>query len=274
MVADIQDREIAVNAAMGVDVIVHLAANTGVQPSVKNPALDLTSNVVGTFNYLEAARKCGARTFVFASSGAPTGLAPPPITENAVCRPISPYGASKLAGEAYCSAYYHSYGLKTVALRFSNVYGPLSEQKDSVVAKFCRQAIEGDTWVINGDGTQTRDFIFNGDLVDAIVRAAFFDQGGELFQISTGRETSIHELAAMMSELIFEIMGIKVSMRSAKPLKGDMPRNFADNRKARERLGWVPQHDLETGLRKTLLWFAREAAPAAMASSAPAGRSR
>jgi UDP-glucose 4-epimerase len=261
VVADVRHVTTAFRATAGADIIVHLAANTGVQPSLLDPTLDLGSNVVGTFNYLEAARRFDVRTFVFASSGAPTGTASPPITEDSICRPISPYGASKLAGEAYCSAYYHSFGLNTIALRFSNVYGPLSEQKDSVVAKFFRQALNGQSWVINGDGSQTRDFIFNKDLVDAIIRAALSSCGGELFQISTGKETSIHDLATIMARLIAELTGIEVSIRSSVPLRGDMLRNYAENRKARDVLGWTPRYDLEAGLRETLLWFAQRSAP-------------
>ena len=134
--ADIADSELARQAAVGVDVIVHLAANTGVAPSVANPRADCLTNVIGTLNYLEASREAGVRRFVFASSGAPVGDCVPPIHEELPAHPVSPSGASKLAGEAYCSAYKRSFGIDTVALRFGNCYGLYSSHKSSVVARW------------------------------------------------------------------------------------------------------------------------------------------
>src|SRR5262249_16844775 len=154
------------------------------------------NNVVGTLNYLEACRRLGVRRFVFASSGAPIGDCEPPLHEEMPGHPVSPYGASKLAGEAYCSAYRHSFGIETVALRFGNCYGPLSSHKNSVVAKFIRQALAGQPWEIFGDGCQTRDFIYVQDVTDAIIRAATVEGiGGEVFQIATNSETTVLELA-------------------------------------------------------------------------------
>jgi UDP-glucose 4-epimerase len=169
---DILDAELALKACQGFDVIVHLAANTGVAPSVENPRMDCETNVIGTLNYLEAARQCNVARFVFASSGAPAGEVEPPIHEELPPHPVSPYGASKLAGEGYCSAYYRTFGVETVCLRFGNVYGPLSGKKDSVVAKFIKRAMAGEALEIYGNGTQTRDFIYIDDLTDAIYNAA------------------------------------------------------------------------------------------------------
>ena len=135
---DVRDYDTCSQCCIGIDIIVHLAANTGVGPSVENPRLDMEANVIGTFNMLEAARKNNIGKFIFASSGAPIGEVDPPIHEEKVPRPVSPYGASKLAGEGYCSAYYRTFGIKTIALRFGNVYGPLSKHKNSVVAKFIK----------------------------------------------------------------------------------------------------------------------------------------
>src|SRR5262249_25866544 len=191
IVGDIGDADLAVRASAGMDVIVHLAANTGVGPSVADPRSDCFSNVVGTLNYLEACRTSGVERFVFASSGAPVGNCEPPIHEELPAHPVSPYGASKLAGEAYCSAYRHSFGVDTVALRFGNCYGPLSTLKGSVVAKFIREAFSGEPWEIYGDGHQTRDFIFVDDIIDAIIRSATAEGvGGEIFQIATNTETT------------------------------------------------------------------------------------
>ena len=182
IVADIGDSQIAQQLAADVDVIVHLAANTGVGPSVEDPRSDCVTNVIGTFNYLEAARLNGVERFVFASSGAPVGEVEPPIHEELAPHPVSPYGASKLAGEGYCSAYYRSFQVNTVALRFGNVYGPGSMHKSSVVAKFIRLAMAGETLEIYGDGSQTRDFIYIDDLVEALMLAATrAGVGGEVF---------------------------------------------------------------------------------------------
>lgn len=259
--ADIRDAEAAMQAVAGADVIVHLAANTGVQPSIQNPVLDMESNVIGIVNYLEAARQNGVDSFVFASSSAPIGRAEPPITETAACRPISPYGASKMAGEAYCSAYNGSFGLKTVALRFSNVYGPLSLRKGSVVALFIRQALEGKPWTLNGDGTQTRDFIHIDDIVSALITAADSSHGGEIYQISTQTETSVAEIATMLGG-IFEKHGIETSTQFGPPLNADVARSYADITKARTKLGWNPSRDLQEGLEETVAWFLEEQAKA------------
>ena len=131
----------------------------------------MEANVFGTFNMLEASRQQKVKRFVFASSGAPIGEVEPPIHEEKAPRPVSPYGASKLAGEGYCSVYYRTFALKTVSLRFGNVYGPRSKHKNSVVAKFFKQAIVGETLEIYGDGNQTRDFIYIDDLIQAICLA-------------------------------------------------------------------------------------------------------
>jgi len=259
--ADIRDASTAMQAAAGADVIVHLAANTGVQPSLRDPVMDMECNVVGLVNYLEAARHNGVGSFVFASSSAPIGRAEPPVTEKTVCRPISPYGASKLAGEAYCSAYHGSYGLKTVALRFSNVYGPLSVRKGSVVALFIRQALAGEPWIINGDGTQTRDFIHIDDIVSALVAAAHSPHGGEVYQISTQVETSVASMAAMLSDILRREGGIETTTTFGPPLQADVMRSWADITKARQVLGWRPGRELREGLEETVRWFLEKYQP-------------
>ena len=174
---------------------------------------------------LEVARAGGVRSFVLASSGAPIGEATPPLNEKAVCRPISPYGASKLAGEAYLSAYIGSYELNTVALRSSNVYGPFSRRKGSVVAKFLRQAMAGEPWILNGGGEQMRDFIYSEDIAHTIIKAANLTSGAELFQIATGVETSVLKLANMLSRLIEAQIGSRPKMEAGTPLIGDVARH-------------------------------------------------
>ncbi|MBW2609878.1 MAG: NAD-dependent epimerase/dehydratase family protein [Deltaproteobacteria bacterium] len=256
IVGDILDNKIALRAAVGVDVIVHLAASTGVGPSVEDPRSDCMNNVIGTLNYLEAARTNGIGRFIFASSGAPVGECQPPIHEELAPHPVSPYGAGKLAGEAYCSAYYRTFGIETVALRFGNVYGPGSCQKDSVVARFIRRATHGETLEIYGDGSQTRDFIYIDDLTRAIRSAATVDEiGGEVFQIATNAETTVAELVDKLIPFLADqgINNIQVSHKA--PRMGDVLRNFSDTSKAREILGWGAEVKIEEGLKLTVEWF-------------------
>jgi UDP-glucose 4-epimerase len=257
VVGDILDEELALKATEGADVIVHLAANTGVMPSIEDPRTDCMSNVVGTLNYLEAARHNGVGRFVFASSGGTTiGEAEPPIHEEMVPHPVSPYGASKLAGEGYCSAYYRTFGIDTVALRFGNVYGPLSGHKNSVVARFIKRASSGETLEIYGDGSQTRDFIYVGDLIRAVRLAATVEGvGGEIFQIATSAETTVQELVDRLLPVL-AASGIKdVGVHNTEARRGEVRRNYADTSKAERMLGWRAEVDLDEGLHRTVEWF-------------------
>jgi len=258
VVGDVRDRQAVDAAASGADVIVHLAARTGVIPSVQDPLGDCETNVIGTLNCLEAARHRSVSRFVFASSGAPIGNREPPLHEEMAPRPVSPYGASKLAGEGYCSAYHGSYGLGTVALRFSNVYGPLSGKKESVVARFVRQALDGEPLVVYGDGSQTRDYLYVGDLVRCIVAAGRSSLGGELFQVATGKETPLNELLdALAGTLASE--GVPQPEIVREPARsGEVLRSGADISKVARALGWAPETSLGEGLRHTVRWFVRE----------------
>jgi UDP-glucose 4-epimerase len=248
------------------DAVVHLAANTGVGPSVENPRADMESNVIGIFNMLEAARTYKVDKFVFASSGAPIGEVEPPIHEEKAPRPVSPYGASKLAGEGYCSSYFRTFGVKTVSLRFGNVYGPRSKHKNSVVAKFFKQALAGETLEIYGDGNQTRDFIYIDDLIQAICLAvnpmpkvsrdlSHVSPYGEVFQIATHKETTVNEITEEIKVLVERQTGKKVVVKYGEARLGDVKRNFSDISKAKRLLGFEPVFDLPKGLMKTLEYF-------------------
>jgi UDP-glucose 4-epimerase len=256
IVGDIRDGRLATSVCRGMDAVVHLAANTGVIPSIEDPISDCITNVIGTVNYLEAARLNGVKRFIFASSGAPLGEQRPPIHEEMVARPISPYGASKLSGEAYCSAYYGSYGLETVVLRFGNVYGPYSNRKGSVVAKFIKHIMASEPLPVYGDGNQTRDFIFVEDLVNAAVLALEkSDLGGQVFQIATHKEHTVGEVAEELNGLARKHLGRVSPIVYEKERKGEVRRNFSNIGKAKRMLGFEPKHDLKTGLEKTFLWF-------------------
>jgi UDP-glucose 4-epimerase len=180
----------------------------------------------------------------------------PPIHEEIPPHPVSPYGASKLAGEAYCSAYYRSFGIDTVALRFGNVYGPGSLHKNSVVARFIRQAMAGEELEIFGDGAQTRDFIYIDDLIEALVLAASKDDiGGEIFQIATSNETTLNELLAHLIDALNEAGLPTPVVRNTEKRLGDVMRNFSDTSKAMRYLGWQSKTSLAEGLRETISYF-------------------
>ena len=259
VIGDILDEQLALKVSHGCDIIIHFAANTGVGPSVQNPRADMLVNVVGVFNYLEAARINKIPQFIFASSGAPAGEVDPPIHEELPLHPASPYGASKLAGEGYCSAYKQTFGINTVALRFGNVYGPGSIHKFSVVAKFIRRALEGETLKIYGDGTQTRDFIYIEDVIEAIICAAnATDIGGEVFQIASNLETTIGEMVERLLSILKEYGVHNIRAVNGETRLGDVRRNFSDISKARSCLGWKPRFDLDDGLRRTVAYFLNE----------------
>jgi UDP-glucose 4-epimerase len=248
---DILDFDAMSRAIAGHNAIVHLAAHTRVRESIENPQENLMVNSTGTFNVLEAARKQGVDKFVFASSNAAVGEQKPPINESMIPRPLSPYGAVKLYGEALCSAYYHCYGLKSVSLRFANAYGLYSEHKTSVIPKFLRRLRKGKALEIYGDGNQTRDFVHAQDICRAIELILTHNNGGsnlwgEVFQIATGEETSIINLAKMLIDFTNSPEHL---ITFTSPIKGEIRKNFSDITKAKKILGFSPQMNLETQLK-------------------------
>ena len=251
---DIRSMSAVKQACKGVHAVVHLAAHAGVVPSVENPFYDAEVNVSGTLNLLEASRKAGVERFVFDSSNAPLGVQSPPMNEDKAPRPLSPYGASKLAGEGYCSAFWGSYGLKTVVLRFSNAYGPWSMHKASVVARFIKDGMSRGTFTIYGDGSQTRDFIYSEDISRAIVgvlESRSPDICGETFHLGTGQETRVRDLA----EIIKGLFGGNVETVFEPERAGEIKRNYSDIGKAGKVLGFSPSVSLEDGVKKVFDWF-------------------
>jgi UDP-glucose 4-epimerase len=256
---DVRDVDALTRAARGCEVVFHLAAGTGVLPSVEDPFADFDLNARGTLAALWAAREAGAGRVVFSSSNAPLGAGAYPASEEKPVAPLSPYGASKATGEAYCSAFHGAYGLDAVAVRFSNAYGPRSAHKGNVIPLFIRRLLDGDELVIYGDGTQTRDFVFVTDLADGLLRAAEADGvGGEIFQLASGVETSVNELVSLLGE----IAGREPAVRREPPRAGEILRNYSLVEKARERLGFAPAVALGDGLRRTYEWFSSLAAAA------------
>jgi UDP-glucose 4-epimerase len=251
---DIRDRELVDRLMKRVDAVVHLAADTRVMDSIEDPDYNFDVNVNGTYNLLRSARAAGVERFVFASTGgAILGDVTPPVHEGMVPRPISPYGASKLAAEGYCSAFAGSYGMKTVSLRFSNVYGPRSWRKGSVVAHFFKSVLMGDQVVVYGDGRQTRDFVHVSDICGAIRSSLSLNEGGQVFQLGTGAETSVNALLEEIRRCIGA--GYSVDVRHAPARRGEILRNFCDISHARKALTYAPRVGLKEGLEKTWLWF-------------------
>jgi UDP-glucose 4-epimerase len=247
---DVLDAAALAEAAVGCTHVVHLAAQAGVPTSVADPVRDCELNVRGTLNALMAARDVGVEGFVFASSNAPLGEIEPPAHEGMVPRPTSPYGASKLAGEAYCSAFAGSYGVPAAVLRFSNVYGPFSYHKGSVVAAFCKRAMAGEPLVVYGDGKQTRDFVFVEDLARGIGAALAHGGAGVVAHLGSGTETTVLEVARLVSDRLGEV---PVEHHPART--GDVERSSSDISRARELFGYAPRVSLEEGLDRTAAWF-------------------
>ncbi len=237
------------------ELIFHLAARN-IVVSTRNPREDFETNIGGTLNVLLAARAAGGRRVVYTSStsvyGNPRYL---PINEDDPLSRLTPYAVSKLGGENYCMAFYESYGLPTTAVRYSNIFGPGQDPANpycGVVAKFLESLLADRSPVIHGDGNQTRDFTFIDDAVEATVLAGTSDRAlGEVFNVGSGVETRVNELAAVL---------IRLTGARATPAHKDrrdvdnIRRRVVNIEKARRALRWIPEVTLEEGLRRTVEW--------------------
>jgi len=248
---DLRSRDDLRAALEGQDAVVHLAADTRVMDSIEDPANNFENNVLGTFNLLELCRELGVPRVVAASTGgAILGDVPPPVHEEMAPQPTSPYGASKLMLEGYLSAYASSYGVSGCALRFSNIYGPRSFHKGSVVAHFFKRVLSGEPLVVYGDGSQTRDYLYAGDLVEGI-RSAVEGSAEGAFQLGTGRGTTLNELLDTMRT----VTGRDLDVRYEDFRAGEVRDTWCQIDKARQALGFDPRTGLEDGLRQTWEWF-------------------
>jgi UDP-glucose 4-epimerase len=250
---DVRDVDALTAACAGRDTVFHLAAGAGVVDSIENPLGNFDVNARGTLVALWAAKQAGAERFVFSSSNAPLGDNAYPASEDKPVAPLSPYGAGKATGEAYCSAFHGAYGMNAVAVRFSNAYGPRSAGKTNVIPLFIRRILAGEPLTIYGDGTQTRDFVYVTDLANGLIRAATTPgAGGEIFQLASGVETSLNGLVEMLED----VSGRTIEVLHEPPRAGEIQRNYSLVDKARERLGYAPDVPLADGLRRTWDWFA------------------
>ena len=248
---DILDKDTLNNACENKDAIVHLAAHTQVVKSVKKPIDALNININGTINVLECARLNKIKNVIIASSNAAVGETIPPIDEKILAEPISPYGASKLCGEALGSAYANCYGITVTALRFANAYGLYSEHKTSVIAKMLKDIINGNDLIIYGDGEQTRDFINAADIAYAIWLALNRKGGFELFQVASGKELSINKLV----EIICSVTETNLTIVHPPERIGEIKRNFSNIDKINKVLGFEPKIELEEGIRNLYQHF-------------------
>lgn len=250
----ITDLDLLKDAFSGSDTVFHQAAIPSVQRSVDNPIASNEANVEGTLKVLIAARDCGVRKLVYASSSSAYGDTPIlPKREDMKPNPKSPYAISKLAGEYYCRVFSDVYGLKTACLRYFNVFGPRQNpesQYAAVIPRFITRILANKAPVIYGDGQQTRDFTFVKDVVKANILAGKAEAEG-VFNIACGKRISLNELAGR----IMEIAGHRVETIYDKPRAGDIKDSLADITAAREALGYYPDYDMNSGLEETIKWF-------------------
>jgi len=234
------------------DTVVHLAARAGVRPSLEQPALYQRVNVEGTAVLLEAARRHGAGRFVFASSSSVYGAASrvPFSEDDPVRAPISPYAASKIAGEALCHVYSHLYGLRIMCLRFFTVYGP-RQRPDLAIRKFAEAIAAGRPIPVFGDGSTGRDYTYIDDIVAGILAAIGYEAPFEVFNLGNSSPVLLRDMIATLER----ILGRKAIIDRQPLQPGDVPITYADISRARRLLGWSPQTPLETGIRRMVQWM-------------------
>jgi len=253
--ADIRNRQSLekVFEDSGFQCIVHLAARAGVRPSLQQPSLYAETNIEGTLNLLELARSHGIKQFVFGSSSSVYGInAKLPFSEDDPIRqPISPYAATKAAGELLCHTYSHLYGIRCVCLRFFTVYGP-RQRPDLAIHKFARLINEGKPIPVFGDGSTRRDYTFIDDIIAGVQAAIGYDDTGyEAINLGESRTVELSELISLLEKELHKKAEI-----DRQPLQpGDVPQTYADITKARRLLGYDPRTQIEEGIHRFVEWF-------------------
>ncbi len=236
------------------DEIVHLAAMAGVRPSIEDPLTYQTVNIEGTMNLLEAMKKFDVKKMIFASSSSVYGNNPkvPFSEDDNVDFPISPYAATKKAGELICYTYHHLYDFTIVALRFFTVYGP-RQRPEMAIHKFTRLIDEGSPVPMFGDGTSQRDYTYIDDIIDGMKRARTIEKGYHIYNLGESRTTSLRDLI----RLIEKALGKKATIQSLPHQPGDVNITYADIRRARRELGYAPTTSMEEGIKKFVDWYRR-----------------
>jgi UDP-glucuronate 4-epimerase len=256
---DIRDADLleGVLSSEPIAAVIHLAARAGVRPSIADPVLYQSVNLDGTVKLLEACRRAGIRRFVFGSSSSVYGNnAKVPFAEDdPVDHPVSPYAATKKAGELLCHTYHHLFGMHIACLRFFTVYGP-RQRPEMAIHKFARLLAEGRAVEQYGDGSTARDYTYIDDIVEGIVRALARSEGYRIFNLGGSKTTRLDELLHKIA------IGLGVPLRvDVEPMQpGDVDRTWADISRAQTELGWSPRLDIDHGLAQFLAWFRRERA--------------
>lgn len=253
---DLRDPSLYARIDEPVDMVVHLAARAGVRPSIADPVLYVDVNVNATQRLLEWMRQAGVRNLVFASSSSVYGdRSKVPFSESDfVGKPISPYAATKRAGELQCHTYHHLFGLSVAALRFFTVYGP-RQRPDLAIHKFARLMRAEERIPMFGDGSTERDYTYIDDILQGVLGAIDFVRSPEpVFEIINLGESQTISLRRMIETLASQ-MGVSPDIEQLPTQPGDVPRTFADVSKARQLLGYAPSTDFDTGIQKFLEWF-------------------
>lgn len=254
---DLQDPETVRSAVEGIQFVLHLGALGSVERSVRDPMTTHAVNETGTLSLLLAARDAGVERFVLSSSSSVYGDTPTlPKVETMTPNPLSPYALSKLSGEHACRIFHRLYGLNTYVLRYFNVFGPRQDpgsQYAAVIPLFIDALRSGKKPVLNGDGSQTRDFTYVADVVRAnrLCCSAPVSAAGEVYNVAWGNRTSIRDLALEIGRA----MGQPVEFEHGPARPGDVRDSQADSHKAEKHLGWEPQVPFEEGLKRTVAWF-------------------
>ena len=261
---DIRERSTCETAVEGVEFVLHQAALGSVPRSMADPLATHDVNVGGFINVLDAARRAGARRFVYAASSSTYGDDPGlPKQEDRIGRPLSPYAATKLANEIIAGAYARSFGFRSIGLRYFNVFGERQDPEGpyaAVIPKWIRAMIAGEPVTINGDGQTSRDFCYVANAVQANIRAALAgdDAQDEIYNVAVGSRTSLIELFGMLRSGLEDLdlhYAHEPEFGDFRP--GDMRHSEADISKAEERLGYQPTHDVAAGLKRTIEWHLR-----------------
>lgn len=253
--ADIRDKTALkrIFAENAFHLIVHLAARAGVRPSLEQPLLYAETNINGTMNLLELAREHGIKQFVFGSSSSVYGInAKVPFSEeDPIRQPISPYAATKAAGELVCHTYAHLYGIRSICLRFFTVYGP-RQRPDLAIYKFARLMSEAKPIPVFGDGTTRRDYTFIDDIIAGVRAAIDYDKSDyEVINLGESRTVELRELISLLEKELG--VTAKIDQQPLQP--GDVPQTFADITKARQLLGYKPETQIEAGIHQFVEWF-------------------